>query len=700
MSREINYHGYITTKKHGKKIKQRVDFRETVYNVSEYSKPNTDILVGSKGREDKKICYIQNLFCTFDIETTTIYRNGEYEGFMYLFQLYDGENLYMGRRWSEAIELFEKIKKAYKLHSKYRMVVYVHFLAYETQFMQSFFKISELFAKSVRKPLYYLLNDAFEFRCSYFLSNMSLKKFCENSANCKHFKLDGDEYNYNNVRTPDTYLSDQELGYGANDVIGLHECIIEKLKEDKLTTIPLTSTGYVRRDCRRKFQKSPVAMHNFREERLNAYEYNICRNAFRGGDVAANRYHIEVTHSDIDSYDFTSDYLYLMMTQYFPTGKTYHYYGNDPEFFKRLLKKYCVIAKYEFININAYKSAPNLYIDLAHVKHYRDIDCVNGRIVSAKYIEIYLTELDLKIIENAYDFGEYIATDVIYWKRGVIEKEIKENIMSYFINKTSVDKSIDLYKYAKSKNLLNAIFGMYVSDIVHDIITLNKGEWKKDKPTNIDAELDKYYESYNSFLSYQKGVYVTAHARFLLNMFLKVFKNNAVYWDTDSIKGYVTDEIRKIIEKYNSNVYNCNLSAIDPNGKKVYLGEFLHEGKYAKFKTLGPKKYAMQYEDGKYNITLAGVPPEKGVKEILDDMHDTGCDFFEVFDNGKIFKKIDKTTMKYNDDIRIRTITVNGSTFQTGANIAAYPATYSLGVSEEYGIFKGVIDIVKNSGCV
>ena len=106
----------------------------------------------------------------------------------------------------------------------------------------------------------------------------------------------------------------------------------------------------------------------------------------------------------------------------------------------------------------------------------------------------------------------------------------------------------------------------------------------------------------------------------------------------------------------------------------------------------------MQYENGNYDITLAGVPPKKGVEEILSDMDDTGDDFFEIFDNGKIFEKIGKTTMKYNDDISIRTITVNGCTFQTGANIAAYPATYSLGISEEYGIFKGVIDIVKNSG--
>lgn len=385
------------------------------------------------------------------------------------------------------------------------------------------------------------------------------------------------------------------------------------------------------------------------------------------------------------------------MTQYFPSGKTYHYDGNDRCFFEKLLKKYCVIAKYEFFNIRAYKSSPNLYLDLAHVMHYRNISCVNGRIYSADYIEIYMTELDLKIVDELYDYDEYIATDVIYWKRGGIEPEIKDNIMTYFFNKTSVDKETNLYEYAKSKNLLNAIFGMYVSDIVHDIISLNMGEWKKVKPTNIDEELDKYYESYNSFLSYQKGVYVTAHARFLLNMFLKIFKNNAVYWDTDSIKGYVTDEIREVIKNYNNDVYNHNLSAIDPRGKKVYLGEFLHEYTYARFKTLGPKKYAMQYEDGNYDITLAGVPPKKGVAEILSDMDDTGEDFFKIFDNGKIFGKIGKTTMKYNDEINIRTITVDGCSFQTGANIAAYPATYSLGISEEYGIFKGVIDIVKNS---
>ena len=39
-------------------------------------------------------------------------------------------------------------------------------------------------------------------------------------------------------------------------------------------------------------------------------------------------------------------------------------------------------------------------------------------------------------------------------------------------------------------------------------------------------------------------------------------------------------------------------------------------------------------------MSITGVPPKKGVEEILSDMDDTGDDFFEIFDNGKIFEKI------------------------------------------------------------
>ena len=90
----------------------------------------------------------------------------------------------------------------------------------------------------------------------YILSNMSLSKFCQNEEGVTHYKLDGNEYNYDTFRLPTTPLSEYEQGYCYNDVRGLCECIKSRLKHDTLASIPLTSTGYVRRELRTNVRKN------------------------------------------------------------------------------------------------------------------------------------------------------------------------------------------------------------------------------------------------------------------------------------------------------------------------------------------------------------------------------------------------------------------------------------------------------------
>ena len=139
-----------------------------------------------------------------------------------------------------------------------RAVVYVHNLSYEFQFMKDFIEFDEIFARDAHKVMKcYAYKYGIEFRCSYFLSNMSLAKFCENSEGVIHYKL-VDTYDYKKMRTPSTPMSITEKGYCYNDVRGLCECIRSLRKEDNLAEIPLTSTGYVRREFRRAMQLSLI----------------------------------------------------------------------------------------------------------------------------------------------------------------------------------------------------------------------------------------------------------------------------------------------------------------------------------------------------------------------------------------------------------------------------------------------------------
>ena len=156
---------------------------------------------------------------TFDIETSTIkdeYKSIKedrdiYEGFMYHWQACVYGNVVFGRTWHELIEFFNKLKETFSLNKKRKLVCYVHNLSYEFQFMYRFFDTTEVFATDNHKVLRCVFDDCIEMCCSYYLSNMSLAKFIENTSNTHHNKGQGD-LDYRKVYTPKDELTLKEKG--------------------------------------------------------------------------------------------------------------------------------------------------------------------------------------------------------------------------------------------------------------------------------------------------------------------------------------------------------------------------------------------------------------------------------------------------------------------------------------------------------
>jgi hypothetical protein len=62
-----------------------------------------------------------------------------------------------------------------------------------------------------------------------------------------------DDFDYEKIRYPWTELTEREMLYCINDVRGLVQALKKEMQldGDTLYTIPLTSTGYVRRDCKK-----------------------------------------------------------------------------------------------------------------------------------------------------------------------------------------------------------------------------------------------------------------------------------------------------------------------------------------------------------------------------------------------------------------------------------------------------------------
>lgn len=658
---------------------------------------------------------------TFDLEATTITDvaiDGKVEGaegFMYVWQFALEGTVCMGRTWEEFCFFFRQLEKniCYSANGYRVLVIYSHFLSYEFQFVRSFLNITSIFAKEKRKVLKF--NTAnFEWRCSYFLSNMSLEKFCENSKLCKHFKMEGENFNYTIVRTCKTDLTDQEKQYCVNDVLGLEECILSLLEEDNLATIPLTSTGYVRRDCKKAVLSNSKNRSNFIRNSLDLEQYKFLKRIFRGGDTHASRFYTDVHLYNVKCKDIQSSYPAWMLLMKYPMGKLTRF--KKSENISEYCKKYCCFMKIAFWDIEVYPTEPQTYIDIAHVDHYNGIVNDNGRVKKANYIEYYCTDIDLQIINDCYDYKTYKLLDGYFSLAGELPYELKQVIMSYYNRKCTL-KNVDekIYEYMKSKNKLNATFGMMVSALIHNDIILWEDEWKefnvlKDITNEEILALEEagimyktpeeklydFYYGYGGFLSYQWGIYITAWARLRLHQGIRACcignYNYAVYWDTDSVKHLSDDRIEQRFDEINKEVINAVLINTPPalsyvNEQPYYMGIWEREPDALEFKSYGSKKYCYYAynKDGEkeFYITIAGMNKEKGKKAMLKAAGVTNP-IDTQFILGKTFYDVGRTISYYNDDSTVRQKTINGVTFTTGSNIGVVNTTYTLGITNEY----------------
>ena len=598
---------------------------------------------------------------TFDIETSKISKDndGHYEAFMYIWQICIEGNVVFGRRWEELQEFMKNVINAYKLTEGERVVVYVHNLSFEFQFIQDYFNFVDVFAMASRSILT-AKTAHLEFRCSYKLSNMSLAKFIENTPNTLHYK-GIDDLDYATVRTPDTPLTEVEYGYCFNDVKGLYESVMELLNEDNIATIPLTSTGYVRRDCRHAMNKNKNNRKMFLRSRLTLLQYKLLRECFRGGNTAGDRYLTNLILKQVGSYDLSSSYPFQMIAREYPVGKWNYGVIPDIRTLEEYNRKYCTIARYTFKNIRLRDEKPIPYIPQSKcIALGDDREIYNGRILHADFLTISMTNIDFDIVREQYEYDEIAVEEFHYSRKGLLPKELRDTIMYYFEKKSNLKGDEEhYYEYMKSKNKLNSIYGMTVTNILNTEIEYHDGEYTEKKMTEEEMQeaLDKYYMNHRSFLNYSWGVFVTAYARRELEDGLNIAGLDTIYCDTDSVK-YIGNHDREF-EEYNERLNKeCEEKGIknyaEVNGKRFYMGIFDKEKGYDEFITLGAKKYAF-LQNGKLGITVSGLSKKKGAEELEKKGG------LRRFQRNEVFYNSGRTIAQYNSE-KVHDITVDGCT--------------------------------------
>lgn len=646
--------------------------------------------------------WLSRAVCAFDIETSRIDlpiprgAKQNSHSFMYVWQFQIEDLTFMGRTWQEFFEFIDTLQKAVNSCVRFvkadippRLIIWVHNLSYEWQFLQGIypFKNDEVFLRDSRKPIYCRMYDVLEFRCSFIQSGMSLAHLTKQCG--VEEKLSGDKFNYEKIRYPWTELSDYEKEYCIVDVRSLVACMKVRMDRegDTLQTIPYTATGYVRRDCKNAIKVAPYCF-DVRDQKPNLSVYHMLREAFRGGNTHANRKYSGKVLSHVVSYDMTSCYPAQQLTKKFPC-KPFKFLTGSLSM-ERILKYiglgYAVVARYIFKNIKIKDGVTIPYLSLAKTK---SIDFVggldNGRILYAGGCIAVLTEIDLEIVSNQYTWESVRVESAMLSKKDFLPKPYREVIQKYYNLKTILKGAVsdeDKYLYQKSKERLNAVFGMSCQDPLHSEILYDDGEYNRKDLNEFPDEAEKSLQK--AHFPYQWGVYVTAYARKALQDAIDIAGDKMVYCDTDSVKVAGEIDLSALNAKREKLAIKNGAVASDRNGVPHYMGVFEYEGCYDRFVTLGAKRYCYE-QDGKLHITVAGVVttknPETGVPYAVEELGR-----IENFTEGFIWKHSAGSMSVYNDNDNFSLLATDGSgkTVLISPNVAIIPTTYKMTLGREY----------------
>lgn len=670
-----------------------------------------------KCKNNKGVVYY-NVPCCFDIETTSfeVQSLGK-QSIMYIWTLSINGIIIQGRKWEEFVELCEYLSYVYGLHDKRILVIYVHNLAFEFQFMHKWFEWLDVFSLEKREPIKALTSLGIEFKCSYKLSGYSLAKLDRALVAYDIKKLVGD-LDYSKKRNQLTELTKQELEYTYNDVQVVVAYIDEYIqREEFIYNIPNTKTGEVRRYCRNQCfygdlgKKKGGDVYKAYRKLINALtldekDYTLIRTAFAGGFTHANAVYVGDIINNVYSFDFTSSYPAVMIAEKYPMSSPRDYEVKNIEDFIHAVNNYACVFTIEFYNIEATKRFEN-YISKSHCEIIKSPIINNGRVVRAEMLRTTINELDFKIISQYYRWDSISLYDFKVMNKGYLPTEFVKSILYLYNDKTRLKDVAGMeIEYLLSKERINSAYGMAVTDICRPKIEYSPIAWTSEPP-NITEVIKKNNESAKRFLYYPWGVWVTAYARYNLFTAITELGDDYVYSDTDSVKFINYNCHKQYFDNYNTTIRRKLLRAlkyhklspelIEPEnnkGKKILLGAWDDEGVYTRFKTLGAKRYMVE-KNGEIKLTVAGLNKGKAIEYMKKEYGDK---VFENFEEGLYIPatNTNKLTHTYIDDEMNGVLTdYQGHTceYHEKSGVHLSPADYTLSIDKDFlNYFLGIKD--------
>lgn len=659
-------------------------------------------------------------------------------------------------KFMDKIYLEEMDKKTFKVqpYVKPDIIIYVHNLGFDFQFMRNSdmqFVVKNgrknVFARKARKPMKAKATSKFAniiFKDSYMIAQRSLENWAKDE-NCPIQKLVGD-LDYLVLRHPGTPITYEELQYCINDVVSVVYLINDLIhKFDSLTNIPLTQTGIVRRECIAKSSPEWRAQQSDVMQDMSKDLYDKLVKIFAGGWTHANSHLANKLHRNVRCFDFASSYPWCMCAYKYPVGKfkqidktKWSEYENMDPTSLDISERYFIkvtVKNFEAATNNTFWSSSKTDI-IEETKNDKtikkqtieNVNLDNGKIESADSLTTYMTDLDWNIFRRAYkskdisrETFEYEIEELYVAKADFLDKGLILTILEYYGKKTGYKKvSGKESLYNNSKTYINGIYGCSVTNFLTEGCIFTPDGWETVKMDEETFENDKkkIYTPEATFLSFQIGPFITAHARYNLWSLILKLDEHVIYGDTDSLKGIFDSKDIEIIEAYNISVrkrqedvakildFDVNLyrprmskKVVKENGEEVYLpgegervclGNFDEEHMCAEFKTLGAKRYCVKYKEKNkktgnvedvIECTIAGLPKKSGVKIIKDI--DRDFNDFTLWNTTESDKKI----AKYEDNMpNVKWVDSYRNIYESKDKFGVIitPTTFDLKLSKNY----------------
>lgn len=650
-----------------------------IYDVYTFPLDTMRVDMQRKGNNSRSKYKYRLEFGTFDIETTSHINSitdGVLDGYgyMYIWQFCSANTVCVGRTWEEFILHLQKINSYFGSSGTDAVyVIFVHNLSFEFAWLSTELTRAgytfDVFATKNRKVLTMRLKEInIEFRCSYKMSGRSLEKFLKDNPDCGLAKMVG-SLDYRVERTPLTNLTDEQMSYCVVDVLGLYRAIISEMRKtgDTIATLPLTSTGFVRRALRDRVENNLSYRKLLYEMILTPAQYKLVRRLCKGGDTLASMSKpIGTVLYDGDSFDYKSSYPAQLVEQKYPIGKFREETGvtmdriqeieNDGEYY---------ITEIVARGVKLKSSIQPIPCISCYTADYISPDAIvyNGRLLQASEIYIAFDMPSFQLFRAQYDFDEIYFGETYSSLYDFLPDVYRDFVLEIFRDKCGLEYKVKEEKhtaeelkdldqdYVLSKRNLNGIFGMAYTNPLHDEYTYLPDEYSWSDPEiadldNPETQKKLFNNQKNAVAPYIWGVHTASLGRVALDRLINtVGWYDTWYCDTDSNKCARKPEIRARVAALNEElktVAESKGARVDINGKSYYLGIVECETEnnpILEFRTQGAKKYVYRLKDG-LHMTLAGVAKEQ-VVQLNDDIMN--------FEPGFVFNPAGGVTMHYLD---------------------------------------------------